>query len=245
RADLTPVERDAASVLRGWNHVMAPTSAAAAIWWTFWSGYLSATFEPWWRGAAGSVPGHPARLRGPPPPGCRVAGPGDWTLADPSNPVFTPPGARVGTAAVTMRTAFSSAVTKLSALLGGQPSSWALDELSGARVAQSAQVPVLSYSPGTRRSRPWMAASTPSAVPPYPGGRGDQGWRMIIRLRAGQGGIDAEGIYSGGQSENPASPWYGNLTGCCRKGRYLVLPSAKTAVAGPDTGQQTQWELLP
>ncbi len=63
---------------------------------------------------------------------------------------------------------------------------------------------------------------------------------MIIHLRAGQGGISAQGIYSGGQSENPASPWYGNLTGRWRNGGYLLLPPAGTGAAG-----QTQWELLP
>jgi penicillin G amidase len=248
RASLTRVEREAASVLRGWNHVMAPTSAAAAIWWTFWSDYLSATFGPWWRAAAVPDRADPARLRISPSQVGLAAALEHWTLADPSNPVFTPPGGRVRTAAVTMRAAFASAVAKLNALLGGQPSSWALDRLSGGRVIPPAQAPVLSLHRGTQRSSPWMAASTPGVVPPYSGGQGDQGWRMIIRLRAGQAGIDAEGIYSGGQSENPASPWYANLTGCCRHSRYLVLPPAKTlatAAAGLDSGRQIQWELLP
>ena len=245
QASLTSIERRAASMLRGWNHVMAATSAPAAIWWTFWFHYLSATFGPSWRAAGVPVRSDPARLRVSPSQSGLVAALEDWTLTDPSNSVFTPPGARFRTAAATMRAAFASAVTQLSARLGGQPSSWALDRLSAARLISPAQAPVLGYDRGTRESSPWTAASTSSVVLPYPGGQGDQGWRMIIRLRAGQEGIDAEGIYSGGQSENPVSPWYSNLTGCCRNGRYLVLPSAQTAAAGRDGGRRIRWELLP
>ena len=237
---LTPVQRQATSVLRGWNHAMTGTSAAAAIWWTFWSDYLSATFGPWWRAAAVPVRADPAGLRASPSQVGLAASLEHWTLADPSNPVFTPPGSRVRTAADTMRAAFAAAVTQLSALFRGQPSTWALDRLSAGPITSPAQVPVLGYGRGATASTPWMAASPSSAAPPYPGGRADQGWRMIIHLRAGQGGISAQGIYSGGQSENPASPWYGNLTGRWRNGGYLLLPPAGTGAAG-----QTQWELLP
>jgi penicillin amidase len=243
QAHLTPVQRQAISVLRGWNHVMAATSAAAAIWWTFWSDYLSATFGPWWRAAAVPVQADPAGLRVSPSQVGLAAALEHWTLADRSNPVFTPPGARVRTAAATMRAAFAAAVTELRALLGGQPSSWALDRLSAGLATSPAQMPVLRYGRGTRASSPWMAASPSGAVPPYPGDQGDQGdqgWRMIIGLGAGQGGIDARGIYSGGQSENPASPWYGNLTTRWRSGGYLRLPLAGTGAA-----RRIHWKLLP
>ncbi len=53
-ASLTSAEQQARSALRGWNHQMAPASAAAAIWSAFWQDYVSATFGPWWRAA--SVP---------------------------------------------------------------------------------------------------------------------------------------------------------------------------------------------
>jgi penicillin amidase len=245
QAHLTPVQRQAISVLRGWNHVMAATSAAATIWWTFWSDYLSATFVPWWRAAAVPVQADPAGLRVSPAQAGLASALQHWTLADASNPVFTPPGAPVRTAAATMRAAFAAAVAKLRTLLRGRPSGWALDRLSAGPVTSPAQVPVLRYGHGTGESSPpWMAASpaaSPSgAAPPYPGDQADRSWRMIISLGAGQGGIDAEGIYSGGQSENPASRWYGNLTARWRSGRYLRLPSAGTAAAG-----RVRWELLP
>ncbi|HEX9528740.1 MAG TPA: penicillin acylase family protein [Streptosporangiaceae bacterium] len=240
QASLTPVQRQATSVLRGWNHVMETTSAAAAIWWTFWSDYLSATFGPWWRAAAVPVRADPAGLRVSPGQVGLASALEHWTLADPSNFVFTPPGARVRTAAATMRAAFAAAVTELSAHLGGQPSSWALDRMSAATVTSPAQLPVLGYGRSAGASSPWMAESQSGAVAPYPGGQGDQGWRVIIRLRAGHGGIEAKGIYSGGQSENPASPWHGNLTARWRSGGYLQLTPAGTAAAG-----RIRWELLP
>src|SRR5262249_7784363 len=48
-------EHSAASVLRGWNHQMAASSAGAAIWSVFWADYVRATFRPWWRAAGASA----------------------------------------------------------------------------------------------------------------------------------------------------------------------------------------------
>jgi penicillin amidase len=82
-------------------------------------------------------------------------------------------------------------------------------------------------------------------VPPYRGGLGDQAWRMITLLGPAEWEIDARAIYPGGQSENPASPWYRNLTGRWRTGRYLALPSAAAVAAGRGGGRRIRWELLP
>ena len=45
---LTPRERQAAGLLGSWNDQMSVNSAAATIWWQFWSEYLSQVFQPWW-----------------------------------------------------------------------------------------------------------------------------------------------------------------------------------------------------
>jgi penicillin amidase len=67
-------------------------------------------------------------------------------------------------------------------------------------------------------------------------------WRMIAGW-AGVGKPVAEGIYPGGQSENPASPWYSNLVGYWWAGTYLPLPHAD---AGASVAPTTRvWELLP
>jgi penicillin G amidase len=45
-------------------------------------------------------------------------------------------------------------------------------------------------------------------------------------------GLSAQGVYPGGQSENPASPWYANLIPLWWDGRYLPVP-APGSQAGP------------
>lgn len=64
---------------------------------------------------------------------------------------------------------------------------------------------------------------------------------MIVWLpAAGRQGIQAEGIYPGGQSENPASPWYDNLTARWGSGGYLPMPAAGAPASG-----RIRWELRP
>jgi acyl-homoserine lactone acylase PvdQ len=63
---------------------------------------------------------------------------------------------------------------------------------------------------------------------------------MIVRLGPGRADIVAEGIYAGGQSDNPASAWHDNLTARWQEGGYLPLPPAGAAVTGA-----MRWEFLP
>jgi len=61
-------------------------------------------------------------------------------------------------------------------------------------------------------------------------------WRMIAALSPG--GVSAQGVYPGGQSENPASPWYTNLVPLWWDGKYLPVPvpvPVPGAAAGPVT----------
>jgi penicillin amidase len=58
---------------------------------------------------------------------------------------------------------------------------------------------------------------------------------MIAALSAG--GVSAQGVYPGGQSENPASPWYANLVPLWWDGKYLPVP-----VPGASAGR-TVWSL--
>jgi acyl-homoserine lactone acylase PvdQ len=50
-------------------------------------------------------------------------------------------------------------------------------------------------------------------------------------------GVYAVGVYPGGQSENPASPWYQNLIDAWWNGEYLAVP-VPGQTAGP-----TIWRL--
>jgi penicillin G amidase len=244
---LTPAEQHAASALRGWNHSMDGQSAAAAIWAAFWPAYVSATFGPWWHAAAWNGR---AGLAG------QLDGLGlaraleHWTVDDPSNPAFAPPGQPGGTAASVMRAAFGTAVARLRARLGGAPASWSLDRaLSGpaATTSSAGPVPVLGHDgigPVPAGSRPWRAGRTVDVG--LPEGLAGQRWRMIVRLGGrgpappGHAAVWAEGIYPGGQSENPASPWYASMTGRWRDGGYLQMASAGAAAAG-----QIRWVLVP
>ena len=106
----TQAEHSAAAVLRGWNHQMAASSAAAGIWAVFWADFVRATFWPWWRAAGASVGTDPASLQASAGQAGLSQAVANWTLADPSNPVFTPPGVRRQAAASVMRAAFAAAV---------------------------------------------------------------------------------------------------------------------------------------
>ena len=62
---------------------------------------------------------------------------------------------------------------------------------------------------------------------------------MIVRW-TGPGQAAGEGVYPGGQSENPASPWYENLVADWWDGRYRPLPPA-----GGYTSGAIRWTLRP
>lgn len=69
-------------------------------------------------------------------------------------------------------------------------------------------------------------------------------WRMIAAW-SGRGRLLAEGIYPGGQSENPASPWYTDLVADWWSGTYLPMPAAGAPAASTRSGGAIRWELRP
>jgi penicillin amidase len=141
-----------------------------------------------------------------------------------------------------MRAAFATAVSQLSATFRGTPSGWRLDGLAGQPVVYSAQVPVLGYGSRAAATSPWLGDEHLSAYAgvSMPAGQLGTGWRMIVRLSPRPAAIVAEGIYPGGQSDNPASAWHDNLTARWQNGGYFVLPAAGTPVMG-----RMRWEFLP
>jgi penicillin G amidase len=232
-APLPAREQQAQAVMAGWDDSMGGGSAAAAIWWTFWTDYLKNVFRPWW--SARHVPVHQDAF------GLSI-GPGQasldqvleaWTLHDQSNPAFTPPGRPARDAAAAMRAAFATAVGHLHARLGGAPASWAWDRLHSRQFPSLTQVAALGYGPRPAGGDPF----TPDAADGGLTARQGPSWRMIAGWTA-PGRPSAEGIYPGGQSENPASPWYTNLVADWWDGRYLPIP--RPGSAGP-----IRWELRP
>jgi penicillin amidase len=232
---LTAGQQQAASILNGWSGAMTASSAGASLWWTFWTDYLSAVFQPWWDKAA--VPVRKDR------PGLRVY-PGQfsldevletWTLTDPANPAFTAPGGRPRTAPDVMRTAFATAVTDLASKLGGAPASWAWGRLHSRQFPSLAQAGALGYGPRPASGDNW----TVNAADGYPVSKQGPSWRMIVRW-TGPGTASGAGIYPGGQSENPASPWYEDQVADWWDGRYLPLPPAGGYASGV-----IRWTLHP
>jgi penicillin G amidase len=233
---LSAQQQAAAALLHGWNGAMAQNSPAAALWWTFWGDYLNAVFEPWWKAA--KVPVHKDR------PGLAIS-PQDqfsldqvlaaWTTGDRSNGAFSPPGGPHRTAPVVMRAAFAFAVAHLAATLHGAPPGWTWGRIHFRQFPSVTQAPALGYGPRSSGADAWTVDAADGGLVSHQG----PSWRMIVAW-TGRGTATGEGVYPGGQSENPASPWYEDQMAGWWDGRYLAMPPAGGYPAGP-----VQWSLRP
>jgi penicillin amidase len=245
---VTPAQQQARQVLASWDKQMTATSAGASIWWTFWSDYLSAVFGPWWSGA--QVPVRLDRY------GLSV-GPDQvsldedlqaWTLSDQRNPAFTPPSGAPRSAPEVMRIAFAAAVSHLTRELGGGPATWSWGRLHTREFPSITGAAGLGYGPRPAGGDFWTADAADGGMNAEAG----PSWRMIVSWTS-QGKPSAEGMYPGGQSENPASPWYEDLVGDWWNGDYLPLPWPSSpagrakgqAAAAPAAPREASWELRP
>ena len=233
---LTAQQQEAAVLLRGWDGTMAQNSAAAALWWTFWGDYLDAVFRPWWKAA--KVPVHKD------PPGLAISPQyqvsldqvlASWTTGDPANSAFSPPGGPHRTAPQVMRAAFATAVAHLAATLPGAPSSWAWGRIHARQFPSVTQADALGYGPRASGADAWTVNAADGGLVSHQG----PSWRMIVAW-AGHGTATGQGVYPGGQSENPASPWYEDQMADWWDGRYLAMPPAGGFPAG-----QVRWSLRP
>ena len=232
-ASLTSAQRSAADLLGSWQGAMDEDSAAASLWWTFWGDYLNGVFEPWWQ--AGKVP------VGKDPLDLKV-GPGQasldedleaWTLHDQSNAAFAgPSGHGPATASAAMVAAFRQAVTHLSDVLGGSPWSWTWGRLHSRSFPSVTGADGLGYGPRAAGGDPFTEDAADGGL----NARTGPSWRMVVSFVPGAA-PSAEGVYPGGQSENPASPWYDNLVPLWWDGQYLPVP-VPGSVAGP-----VEWRL--
>jgi len=230
-AGLSGADQQAAGLLSAWNDVMDADSAGATLWWTFWGSYLDTVFAPWWRAA--KVPVSEDHF------GLAVTSglfPLDedlesWTLGDPSNPVFAgPPGSGasghgLGNANAAIVAAFKKAVAHLSAKLGGAPPTWTWGRVHSRSFPSITGAGGLGYGPRPAGGDMFTEDAADGGLDATTG----PSWRMIAALSAT--GVSAQGVYPGGQSENPASPWYDNLVPLWWDGKYLPVP-APGAAAG-------------
>jgi penicillin G amidase len=232
---LTGLEIQARALLKHWNDSMGAGSAAATVWWTFWNDYLSAVFRPWW--SAKRVP------TGTDPGGLRVSARQfsldevleAWTTGDQHNAAFTPPGGETRDAAQAMEDAFDTAVAHLQATLGGDPAKWKWGRLHSRKFPSLTRAAALAYGPRPAGGDPWTVDAADGGMI----STGGPSWRMIVHWTR-SGTAVAEGVYPGGQSENPASPWYENLVADWWDGTYVPMPPA-----GGEPRGQIRWELRP
>ena len=232
-ASLSSSQRSVVPLLRSWNYAMDENSAAATVWWTFWGDYLSQVFEPWWKAAKVPVGRDQLGLAVNP-----ALAPLDedleaWTLSDPSNAAFAgPSGHGPGTAPAAMVAAFRTAVSHLSSLYGAAPSSWTWGRMHSRSFPSVTGAAGLGYGPRAAGGDPFTEDAADGGLNASTG----PSWRMVVSFAPG-GGVTAEGVYPGGQSENPASPWYDNLVPLWWDGQYLPVP-VPGVTAGP-----IEWSL--
>jgi len=213
-------EKAAQAGLASWDYRMEVDSPAASVWWVFWQEYLSATFDPWWKSHNVKVD----RAEGGNSNPLNDALGQDleaWTLRNPTNPAFTLIGSAQNAYDV-MRQAFHSTITSLQSRLGADSSRWGWGRLHQRTIENLAQVSGLDYGPHPDRGD----AYTPLAAPDFPSTHGPS-WRMVVDWGAGT----FQGVYPGGQSENPASAWYSDRVATWWDGRYAPMLAAEAAAS--------------
>lgn len=228
---LTSTEKQAQTLLKGWNDEMVTKSAAATIWWTFWNTYLNDTFGPWW-----SVDKVPTSLDTNLLLGSSQTSLVEdleyWTLSDPNNAAFNLPSGKERNANLVMSEAFSQAISKLAKQLGDRPSTWFWGKVHTREFPSLAQISSLGYGPRSSSGDSWTVDAADGGMTSTAG----PSWRMIVNF-----GGKNEGVYPGGQSENPASPWYENEISSWWNGEYYPISASPNA----NGGSIATWSLAP
>jgi penicillin G amidase len=245
KARLTDAQRAAEHVLASWNGQMTAASSGAVIWWQFWNSYLTTVFQPWWSAAGVPVSVDQAGLSigaGQPTLDADLAA---WTAGDDRNSAFSPPQPSLAAtqrfarltrsvtpAAADMRAAYRQAVNQLSDWMGSDPRSWQFGKVHTAQLPSLTGASALDYGPAPAGGDD----STVNAAVGWLNSELGQSVRVILGWPAAAATV-AQVSYPGGQSENPASPWYADQTEAWRTGAYLSMPWA----AG--SGAPITWEL--
>jgi len=208
---LSTQERSAEHLLQSWDQSMDQDSSAAALWWTFLSQYFHDIFDPWWNAAHITKDNF-------------ALGPWQqslmenlevWTLRDIDNEGFSLPNGTKRSAPQVMQQAFKEAVRKLVQQQGSDPNMWRWGALHQIKLESLSQISGLSYGPQPTGGDLWTINATDDA----PISADGPSWRFIVDW----GTRTAQGIYPGGQSENPASPWYEDQIPTWMNGQYYAM----------------------
>ncbi len=230
--------RAALALLTHWDGTMSAASGAAALYWTWLGDYARDVFGPWWR--ATHVPvGLDANLAiTPATDAALVMDLETWSTRPTRGSALTLPDGHARSAATVMAQAFTQAVAHLTRQ-EGPPVAWRWDHLQSRQFASLTNAPALGYGPRGSGGD----AFTPDAADGFPIAGTGPSWREIIALgpaRPGAAPATSTGVYPGGQSENPLSPWYETWVTTWWDGRSHPLPNP-TRPARPIA----TWELRP
>jgi penicillin G amidase len=225
-ARLSPAEEGARRQLAGWDGRMSAAEAAPSIWSAFWQSYLEATFQPWW--TALHVPVPLSDLADP-----LTATLEAWTMGDPRNAAFTPPGGARRDAAATMVTAFRGAVADLGRRLGPDPATWRWGRMHQREIPSLFGFPGLGFGPVASDGDRYSPDAASGAVSTF-----GPSWRFVVDFGTGA----TLGVYPGGQSEDAASAWYRDGVEPWLQGRYRPVRSWDDAAGQPGS---VRWRLEP
>ena len=233
KSSLSPGEQQARALLQNWSGNMDVNSPAASVWWTFWTHYITDTFNPWWKADKVPTNKHP-ELAASPSLASLDEDLESWTLNDSQNAAFTLPDGTKRDAGSVMLQAFQESIGALSKTLGNNPAQWQWGKLHTRIISSLLGVDSLSYGPRPTGGDEWtllaaggdpLSANNPTLTPSAHG----PSWRIIVDWSTGQ----AEGTYPGGQDENPASPWYENQISHWWDGQYYPMIDGSTARQQP------------
>ncbi|MEO8745038.1 MAG: penicillin acylase family protein [Candidatus Dormiibacterota bacterium] len=225
----------AKDLLATWDYRMETDSAAATIWWNFWQAYLAQTFDPYWKSRRVKVDRSEVNdALGQDLEAWTLAGiaPCPATACASTVDCFAPPCSSAELDA-DLTKALDASVKTLTSQLGPDPTKWTWGRVHTRVLENLAQIDGLNYGPRPDRGD----ANTPLAAPGFPSAHGPS-WRMVVDWGAGT----FQGIYPGGQSENPASAWYTDRAATWFKGGYAPMLTADEASSA--SGAKA-WSLQP
>jgi penicillin amidase len=211
-------------LLMSWDYRMEINSPAATIWWNFWQTYIAQTFDPWWKAKGVTV--NQSEVS-------NALGQDLEAMALAGTTVCPPAGCQPGALSAALTKAFQTTVSTLTHQLGSDSSAWTWGKVHQRVIENLAQVNGLNYGPRPDRGD----AYTPLAAPNFPSSHGPS-WRMVVDW----GANTFQGVYPGGQSENPASPWYQNHVDMWWSGQLATMLTADQAASS--SGAKA-WSLQP
>ena len=156
-----------------------------------------------------------------------------WTLSDPNNRAFSAPGVGPRSASDAERKSFHKLISDMAKMYGPDPHTWTYSRAHQRVLENLADISGLNYGPRPERGD----GNTPLAAGGYPSTHGPS-WRMVVDW----GSQTFQGIYPGGQSENPASAWYTDRVDTWFAGQLNPMLTAEQAAAA---GGIRTWDMRP